>query len=317
MVSLALAAVFIALAPFTAVAGDFDEVDSAYEQGDATDGEPVEGVSGRTTPIGGDSYATVDVPEGMVYINAAGARKLLEDYWGNPKDETVLGALVPTIFPTYDVISVAFIFYADNSGHVKDDDAADIDYSDLLEELQESALEQNEELVKQGFPKTEVVGWAKAPAYDSNAKILRWAKHLRFTYGDGEVNDCLNYDVRILGRKGFVMMQAIASMEDADFVIALGDSLAPRVSFVSGMAYSDFDSTTDEVSGNTILGLVAGTTILAKTGLLAKIGLLLVKGWKIVLVAIVAIGALIAKLFKRKKEDDEPDSNTPAKTSDQ
>ena len=49
--------------------------------------------------------------------------------------------------------------------------------------------------------------------------------------------------------------------------------------------------------------LTAGGVLAAKTGLLAKIGLLLLKAWKLVLVAAVAIGALFRRIAGRGKRD--------------
>jgi uncharacterized membrane-anchored protein len=48
-------------------------------------------------------------------------------------------------------------------GYVKDDDAAKIDYNDLLKQMQEAVQRENETRVKQNFSKVELVGWAAAP----------------------------------------------------------------------------------------------------------------------------------------------------------
>ena len=42
-----------------------------------------------------DAGATLHVRPGFQYLDSADARKVLEEYWGNPPDESVLGLLVP------------------------------------------------------------------------------------------------------------------------------------------------------------------------------------------------------------------------------
>ena len=274
--------------------------------------DTVTGVSGEVGRIGGNSHATVKVPEDMVLLDSFDARRLLELYWGNAEDTTVLGALVPAADTLLSDISVAFVFYSNEDGYVNDDDAADIDYDELLAQIKENTAQVSEELQKLGFPEQSLIGWAKEPSYDSERKILRWAKHIRFKYPDGDQNDVLNYDVRILGRKGYVMLQAIADMTEADAVIAMGDRLSTLVSFDDGYTYSDYDDDTDAVSDYTIGGLVAGSALLAKTGVLAKVGLFLVKAWKLILLAGAAVVGVVFKSRSRKKgEDDGSESATP------
>ena len=247
--------------------------------------------------------ASLRISEGMRFIGASDAQKLLEFYWGNAEDTTVLGALVPADATVMNDIQLAYILYYSGNGYISDDDANDIDYDDLLKDMQETTRTYSDTLETLGYPRQELIGWAKIPSYDSDRKILRWAKHLKFTYSDGEESETLNYDVRILGRYGYVMMQAISTMEDADEVIAKGDKLSAQVNFDKDYRYQDFDEATDNVSDWTIGGLVAGAALASKTGLLAKIGLLLAKGWKLILVAVAAIGALFTKLKKGTKED--------------
>ena len=58
----------------------------------------------------------------------------------------------------------------------------------------------------------------------------------------------------------------------------------------------------DKVAEYGIGGLIVGG-ILAKTGMLAKIGIFLVKGWKIIAIAVVGlIAAFKNKIFRKKVE---------------
>ncbi len=284
---------------------DFGLTREDVEEFIATDS--VVGIIGGETIIPGTN-ARIRVTDGMMIIGSIDTRRLLEFYWNNMEDTTVIGALVPADAQIMNDIRVAYIVYYNEDGYVSDDDANDIDYDKLLQDMQESTRSFSDTLEKLGYPKQELIGWAKSPSYDSDNKILRWARHFKFSYPDGTVHEALNYDVRILGRYGYVMMKAIGSMEEADSVIAKGDRISAQVSFDKGYRYQDFNTETDGVSDWTIGGLVAGAAIASKTGLLAKIGILLAKGWKLILVAIVAIGALFAKLKKGKKEDDSVNS---------
>ncbi|MEI9946725.1 MAG: DUF2167 domain-containing protein [Chitinophagaceae bacterium] len=55
-----------------------------------------------------------------------------------------------------------------------------------------------------------MVGWAQPPFYDSKNKVLHWAKELQF---GGEDLNTLNYDVRFLGRKGILSLNAVATID--------------------------------------------------------------------------------------------------------
>lgn len=307
----------IALAPVCAMAGDEpDDADYAEtadeEYSDelteedieyfiATD--TIEGISGGMASIGQGNHVMIDVPASLRLIDAIDAQRLLEFYWANSEDSLVLGALVPAADTLMDDVTIAYILYYNEEGYISDDDAAEIDYDELLKQLQESAIDANEVRREMGLPEHELVGWAKDPTYDAENKVLRWAQHLRVSYDDNS-DDALNYDVRILGRYGFVTVLAVADMADADAVIAMGDDLSQRITFSEGYRYADFNPATDEVSDWTIGGLVAGTALLAKTGILAKIGLFLVKAWKLIAVAVVAIGGVVAKFFGKKKKEE-------------
>ncbi len=289
-----------------------DEEEVGYEDFGLTDEEVVEffatdtvrGIVGGIVPIE-EAHATVYIPADMCFIDKLEAQRLLELYWGNPEDPTVLGALVPSDAVLMNDVDLAFIFYYDECGYVSDDDANDVDYDAMMTDLQEYIRSMNDSLVALGYPRQELLGWAKTPSYDSVAKVLRWAKHHKFTYADGQSGESLNYDCRILSRYGFLTLQAISDMTVADSVIAKGDELSSRIKFNEGYRYEDFNPDEDSVSDWTLGGLIAGTALLSKTGLLAKIGLFLLKGWKLILVAVVAVGGIIAKLCGKKKEDED------------
>ena len=306
---------------YEAYDGDAEDEEVGYEDFGLTDEEVAEFIATDTVrgDVGGiatieGANATISLPGDMRLLDRMDAQRLLELYWGNAEDTTVLGALVPANAVVMNDVELAFILYYDEAGYVSDDDANDMDYDDLLSELQEYTRTMSDTLAAMGYPRQELIGWAKDPTYDSENKVLRWAKHYRFTFPDTESNEALNYDCRILGRRGYVTLQALSDYSVADSVIAKGDELSALVKFGKGYRYEDFDPDEDEVSDWTIGGLIAGTALLSKAGVFAKIGLLLAKGWKLILVAFVAIGGLIAKIRCKKKEETKVGDDKPQVT---
>ena len=303
---------------YEAYDGDAEDEEVGYEDFGLTDEEVAEFIATDTVrgAVGGiatieGANATISLPGDMRLLDRMDAQRLLELYWGNAEDTTVLGALVPANAVIMDDIELAFILYYTEAGYVSDDD---VDYDDLLSELQEYTRNISDTLAAMGYPRQELIGWAKDPTYDSENKVLRWAKHYRFTFPDTESNEALNYDCRILGRRGYVTLQALSDYSVADSVIAKGDELSALVKFDKGYRYEDFDPDEDEVSDWTIGGLIAGTALLSKAGVFAKIGLLLAKGWILILVAFVAIGGLIAKIRCKKKEETKVGDDKPQVT---
>jgi len=194
--------------------------------------------------------------------------------------------------------------YFDEDGYVKDGDADDINYDDMFKDIKKGEPEINLERKKQGYESILMLGWASKPYYDKNNKVLHWAKELKF--GNDETNT-LNYDVRVLGRKGILSLNAIATIDDLPLVKANIDKVLKMPEFTDGNKYSDYNSNTDKVAEYSIGALVAGG-ILAKTGVLAVIGKFLLAAWKFILIGLVAIGGSIKKFFGKKKDDDFQDS---------
>src|SRR2546429_9951636 len=75
--------------------------------------------------------------------------------------------------------------------------------------MQQATREANPERAKAGYATVELVGWAEPPRYDSVAHKLYWAKDLKFTDDSAHT---LNYNIRVLGRRGVLVLNAVASM---------------------------------------------------------------------------------------------------------
>ncbi|MBA4055929.1 MAG: DUF2167 domain-containing protein [Marivirga sp.] len=234
------------------------------------------------------------VPGGFRYLDGQQSRYVLEDLWGNPEDTLVMGMIVPENTGVLGDNSWAFIITYDEMGYVKDDDADDIDYEELLEEMKTDASSENEFRAKEGYEPIEIIGWASKPFYDEDKKVLHWAKEIKF--GENESNT-LNYNVRILGRNGVMVFNAVAPMEALPQVQKSITPVLASFTYADGVKYKDFDPKLDNVAAWTIGGLVAGK-VLAKAGLFA----LLLKYIKVIAIAIGVFGTAIWKWYKKKTE---------------
>ncbi len=243
--------------------------------------------------------AKIEVPSEFVYLDEQQSRKLLVDYWGNPESHIteLLGVLVPSTVSYFYQISVAYVLTYDNSGFIKDDDANSIDYTELLKQMQEGAEKENETLPEE--QRCTIKGWAVPPHYSQSEHVLIWAKTLSF-----RGNETVNYDMRILGKNGFVSINAVIDPENTNEVVSKESSIIQSLSFNQGYAYSDFDPNRDKISDWTIGGLVAGG-VLAKTGVLAKIGAFLLKFSKLIIVGVIGLGAAIVKWFRGRRDEEE------------
>ncbi|WP_266203517.1 DUF2167 domain-containing protein [Pontibacter kalidii] len=246
----------------------------------------------------GDGLAKITVPEGFKYLDAEQSEYVLTELWGNPASGTTMGMLVPQDKGVLDDDVWVFDIEFDEIGYVEDKDAGDIDYTELLASMQEDMLAVSRERMANGYEEIQLIGWASDPYYDQESKILHWAKELKF--GESETNT-LNYNVRILGRRGVLMLNAIANMESLPAVKQNIPLIISSVAFEQGHSYFDFNPDIDEVASWTIGGLVAGK-VLTKVGFFA----LILKFWKVIAVAVVGLGGALWKRLRGRKEEDVP-----------
>jgi uncharacterized membrane-anchored protein len=251
-----------------------------------------------------DGVGNMVVPDGFKYLDIPQAEKVLYDFWGNPpSSNNTLGLLLPEKMGVFSDSGYVFNIQYDAIGFVKDDDADKINYDELLSDLQKETEEANKERTEAGFEAIHFTGWASKPFYDKEKKILHWAKEIKF--GESEVNT-LNYNIRILGRKGVLVMNAISTMPNLDIVKKDIPKVCDIVQFAEGGKYSDFDPKVDEVAAWSIGGLVAGK-ILAKVGFFA----IILKFWKIIALAVFGAFTALKSFFTGRKKDEETTYTTP------
>lgn len=230
----------------------------------------------------GDGMIRLSIPDGYKFLDADQSYYLVTDVWENPPSVTngMLGVIMHAEADVYDESTVFFVHYED-IGYVSDEDADGIEYAAKMKEmLQDDSLE-NAQRIADGYSGLRLVGWASAPYYDKQRKVLHWAKEM--DSDDRDVN-VLNYNIRVLGRKGVALINAVSSMDRLDIVKDEVPHVLAMVSFNDGYRYDQFDPATDRVSSQGLDGLIDGKT----RERLKEVGMLLVK---------VAVGGFIGLLL--------------------
>ena len=234
--------------------------------------------------------ATIDLPTGFRFIGNKDARFMLEKVWGNPASPEVLGMVFPVDAEPTSADTWAIVVTYDEEGYIKDDDAKSMNYDTLLKEMQESVQAGNERRTKDGYEAIELLSWGEPPHYDADTHKVYWAKRLRF--GASKVVT-LNYNVRALGRKGVLVLNAVANDDQLKVVADGSKQILTKTEFTAGNRYEDFSSSSgDKVAAYGIAGLIAGGVLL-KTGFF-KLLLVFIK--PILIGGAVVIG-VVAKIF--------------------
>lgn len=251
----------------------------------------------------GDGIAALNTPAAFRFLGPQDAAKVVYELWGNPPGPAPLGMLVPAEGSLADDDNWGVIISYEEDGHVSDEDAADIDYDELLEDMQESTLAENDERREQGYPAVTLVGWATPPHFDQSTHKLYWAKELAF---EGNEQHTLNYAIRVLGRKGVLELNAVSDMGSLAKVQGPMEQIVGAVDFQTGNRYTDFDPDIDEVAAYGIAGLIAGKMAM-NAGFFKMILAALLAGKKFVIAGLIALGLLLKKMFgaKNVSEGDE------------
>lgn len=241
-----------------------------------------------------NDLATITVPAGFKFLNSEQSNYVLTDLWENPPSE-VLGLLFPEdTTPLSDNFSYAVEVTYSDEGYIADEDAEDIDYEELLDEMKADTDSENEFREENGYEPIELIGWASSPYYDAASKKLHWAKEIKF--GESDIHT-LNYNIRVLGRQGYLNLNAIGDMDALSQINYDLDAILTSVEFTEGNRYADFDASIDNVAAYGIGGLVAGK-LLAKAGLFAG----LLKFWKVIALGAIGAFGIFRKKFFNKEE---------------
>ena len=249
----------------------------------------------------GEGLAVAKLPESFRYLDADQSAMVLSEMWGNPPGQKTLGMIFAPGQTPLKKESWAVIIQYDEDGYVKDNDAEKINYDDLLKDIQKSMRENNKERAKEGYEAINMVGWAERPYYDKASHKLHWAKELQF----GESKETtLNYNIRVLGRKGVLILNAVSATSQLQTVKEGMKPILAAVEFGQDNGYGDFNPKMDKVATYGIAGLVAGG-ILAKVGFFKILIGLLIAAKKFIIIGLIAFVAYFRKLFKKPGEKKE------------
>lgn len=243
--------------------------------------------------------ATFHTGDAYVFLSPDDAERVLTA-WGNPPGFTGLGMILPAGAHALGDSWAVVVEYQDD-GHVSDEDAAEMDYGEMIREMQASTEADNESRVAAGYGAVDLVGWAEPPHYDPASHKFYWAKELAFA---GEEDHTLNYNIRVLGRTGVLVMNAVATMDDLATIGPAMEGVMAGTRFDEGQRYADFDPKSDRVAAYGIGALVAGK-VAAKAGLFKGLMLMLVAGKKFVLLGLVAAFAAFKSLFGGQDDEDD------------
>jgi uncharacterized membrane-anchored protein len=239
---------------------------------------------------------TLDLPRGYVFLEREQAAKLLEKN-GNFYNQNLLGIVASADESATWLVTIRYT----EEGYVKDNEKVDAD--EILKTIREGTESANEERKSKGFPALTIEGWADPPRYEKSVHHLVWALIVSEPSGKS-----INYNTRILGRRGFVAHNLITPPERLDADKPNAATLLAATTFNSGARYADFKPGVDKVATYGIAALVAGGVglKLVKIGLLAKFGkvilAVLIAGKKALILAFIAVAGFFKKLFGGKKE---------------
>lgn len=283
---LALVAGFSLLGPVAAT--------HAQEAAATQEPDPVAELPWSTGPVDGNfgKRATIELPEGYAFLGVDGTARFNELNQNPPTgvDEYIVAP--------QDLSWVAY-FTFNEVGYVKDDEKLDAD--DILSSVREGTEQGNVERRERGWDTLKVLGWSFKPQYDKQLNSLEWAILLESEAAKAKV---VNYNTRLLGRRGVMEVTLVSAPETLDASIADFKKLMPGYAFSAGEKYAEFKPG-DHVAEYGLAALITGgaAAVAAKKGWLAAAGVALVKLWKLLLVGLVAVGAGARKLFKRRKAD--------------
>lgn len=256
-----------------------------------------------------DGLAVLHLGEDFRYLGPADTKRILTEAWGNPGDFESLGMIVPAdISPIDETQGYGVLLSYSEEGHVDDDDADDIDYDELLEQMQEGTNAANAERTAAGYPALTLVGWAEAPHYDKSKRSLYWARNLS---SEGADQNSLNYEIRVLGRKGVLELNAVAGMTQLAQIKPAMEDVYQRVEFQKGHRYGDFDPELDKVATYGLGGLIAGKLAM-KAGIFAGLIKILIASKKLIIIGLIAIAAFFKSWFGRKEDAELPSDEDEA-----
>ncbi|HEU4931582.1 MAG TPA: DUF2167 domain-containing protein [Pyrinomonadaceae bacterium] len=244
-----------------------------------------EGVTWQKGPTVGQLGVNgeVKVPEGYVFAGARDTRTIMEAN-RNPITNRELGFIAPAGESWFAV------FEFDDVGYVKDDEKSSLDANAIFESIKKGTEEGNKERVRRGWPTMTVIGWETAPRYDETTHNLEWAFR-----AESEGSPVINHNTRLLGRGGVMEVTLVTDPETLAETLPKFKTMLQGFEFKQGHKYAEFRSG-DKTAAYGLTGLIVagGAAAAVKTGAFKWL-------WKVLVAAVVGVGALVKKLFSRNK----------------
>jgi uncharacterized membrane-anchored protein len=264
---------------------------AGQQQPAAAEDDPFAKIKFQSGPLTGKlgNLATIQVPEGYLFVEGkAECAKFIEATQNFPSRRE-LGVIVPV-----DGSKWWLLFEFEDVGYVKDDEKDKLDGDKILNNMKEATEAGNAERRKRGWGELQVTGWYQAPRYNTETHNLEWAARARSKEGES-----VNYEIRLLGRRGVMSAELIGSPEEMDKAVPELRKLLTGFTYLKEESYAAYRPG-DKVAEYGLTALIAGGTlaVAAKSGLLGKL-------WKVILAGILAVVAGIKRLFGGSKKEEQ------------
>lgn len=221
--------------------------------------------------------AEIKIPEGYIFLNREDSKKFCaftENLYNNE---------IGTLVSLHNNWNISFSYI--NSGYIKEEK---IDSNALFKTIKSGEAENNRQREKLGYQKLYLQDWFIKPLYNPMSNNLEWA----FLIKQEDGRNVVNYNVRILGRRGYINAKLVMFPSQKTAISELQNILSD-LTFKEGSRYAEWKPG-DKVAKYGMAALITGgvITVAAKTGILAKF-------WKLIVFGIVAIFSAILKILKK------------------
>lgn len=229
------------------------------------------------------SFARLSVPAGYMFLHPEETAKF-QEFVENPTSgrESLIAP---------DDLRWFGLFEFDDIGYVKDDEQIESDA--LLDSIKEGTKFGNEERRKRGWAELQITGWRFEPRYDTATNRLEWAIE-----AVSENLPVVNFNTRLLGRKGVTSATLVADPEALDAAVAEFKDVLTGFDYLAGERYADVQEG-DRMAEYGLAALIAGggAAVAAKSGLLKSL-------WKVLAAAGAAVAVWLGKIFRSRKQQD-------------
>ena len=229
-----------------------------------------------------ENTASLKVPAGYVFAGAKDTRIVMEALQ-NPPSGNEMGFITPKDEDWF------VIFQFDDVGYVKDEEKGSLNAKAMLDSIKAGTEQSNKERIKRGWRLMTVTGWEQQPRYDETTHNLEWAIR-----GESEGEPNINYNIRMLGRGGFMKVTLVTAPENINTTLPKFRALMGGYEFNQGHRYAEFTAG-DKISKYGLTALVVGgaAAVAVKSGAFKW-------GSKLLVVGIFALLAWAKSLFSGK-----------------